>query len=383
MKNTVTTERILIVDDLPKNIQILGKLLSTQNREIAYALSGNEALRLVEKNLFDLILLDIMMPEMDGFEVCKILKNNPKTAEIPVIFLTAKTETDHVLKGFELGGQDYITKPFNTAELLARINTHLELVKNKKQLIDYSHNLEEIVADRTAELQIANKQLSTLEKAKSDFLSIISHELRTPLNGIIGITDLLSQALKDEEQRDYLDFLSGASKRLLRFSETALLITSLQSNDQKVELFEVSVKMLIEMLVDEMSEPIQDKNAKINISIKDDRLLIRADGELLRKSLSILLENALSKLPTSGTIKFDTTENKEEVCVEVSDNGSGFSEEILARLTELMEHDNFLVEETAGLSLAAVKLMMNAQNGSVRLFNNADGGACVSLCFKK
>lgn len=383
MKNTTAAERILIVDDLPKNIQVLGKLLTAQNREIAYALSGSEALQLIENNLFDLILLDIMMPEMDGFEVCEILKNNPTTAEIPVIFLTAKTETDHVLKGFELGGQDYITKPFNTAELLARINTHLELVKNKKQLINYSHNLEEIVAERTAELQIANKQLSQLEKAKSDFLSIISHELRTPLNGIIGITELLSQALKDEEQRDYLDYLSGASKRLLRFSETALLITSLQSNNQKVELFEVSVKMLIEMLVDEMAELIKDKNARIIIGIKDDRLLIRADGELLRKSLGILIENALSKLPSGGTIKFDHTENEEGICIEVSDNGMGFPEEVLARLTKLMKQDKFLIEEEEGLSLAAVKLMMNAQNGCVRLFNTTDGGACVSLCFKK
>ena len=383
MNNTSTAERILIVDDLPKNIQILGKLLSAQNREIAYALSGSEALKLVEENVFDLILLDIMMPEMDGFEVCEKLKKNPKTAEIPVIFLTAKTETDHVLKGFELGGHDYITKPFNTAELFARINTHLELVKIKKKRIEYSHNLEEIVAKRTAELQIANNQLSKLEKAKSDFLSIISHELRTPLNGIIGITEILSQALKDEEQRDYLDFLSGASKRLLRFSETALLITSLQSNNQKVELFEVSLKMLIEMLVDDMSELISEKNATINIEIKDDKLLIRADADLLRKSLSILMENALSKLPSGGTIRFGSLEDETSVCVEISDNGKGFKEEILTRLSQLMKQESFLVEEEAGLSLAAVKLMMNAQNGSISLSNNDDGGACVSLCFKR
>lgn len=383
MKNAPTVERILIVDDLPKNIQILGKLLTAQNREIAYALSGAEALKLIEKNLFDLILLDIMMPGMDGFEVCKILKNNSITADIPVIFLTAKTETDHVLKGFELGGHDYITKPFNTAELLVRINTHLELVKSKKKLIAYSQNLEEIVAERTAELTIANKQLSKLEKAKSDFLSIISHELRTPLNGIIGITEILSQALKDEEQLDYLDFLSGASKRLLRFSETALLITSLQSNNQKVELFEVSVKMLIEMIVDEMRELVSEKNATVNIEIEDYKLLICADADLLRKSLSILMENALSKLPSGGTIRFGSTENDEGICVEVSDSGMGFSEEVLVRLSKLMKQENFLVEEEAGLSLAAVKLMMYAQNGSVRLFNNTDGGACVSLCFKR
>lgn len=357
--------------------------MNSQNREIAYALSGQEALKLVEKNDFDLILLDIMMPEMDGFEVCEQLKINPKTAEIPVIFLTAKTETNHILKGFELGAQDYITKPFNTAELLARINTHLELVKNRKQLLAYSINLEGIVAERTEELQVANKQLSKLEKAKSDFLSIISHELRTPLNGIIGITGILSQSIKDSDQLDYLVSLSGASKRLLRFSETALLITSLQSNNQKVELFEISIKLLFEMVVDEMKELLNEKNIEISIDLEDYNLLIPADAELLRKSISILIEYSLSKLPSGSTIHLGIQQKDEAVCVEISDNGDGFSEEALANLQKLMTQDKFLVEEEAGLSLAAIKLMMSAQNGTVKLYNKDKGGACVSLCFKK
>jgi len=383
VKNISSVERILIVDDLPKNIQILGKLLTSQNREIAYALSGQEALELVEKNDFDLILLDIMMPEMDGFEVCKQLKSNLKTTEIPVIFLTAKIETNHILKGFELGAQDYITKPFNTAELLARINTHLELVKNRKQLLAYSINLEGVVAERTEELQVANKQLSKLEKAKSDFLSIISHELRTPLNGIIGITGILSQSIKDSDQLDYLVSLSGASKRLLRFSETALLITSLQSNNQKVELFEISIKLLFEMVVDEMKELLNEKNIEINIDLEEYDLLIPADAELLRKSISILIEYLLSKLPSESTIYLGIQQKDEAVCVEISDNGDGFSDEVLASLQKLMTQDKFLVEEEAGLSLAAIKLMMSAQNGVVKLYNKDTGGACVSLCFKK
>lgn len=137
------------------------------------------------------------------------------------------------------------------------------------------------------------------------------------------------------------------------------------------------------MLVDDMSELISEKNATINIEIKDDKLLIRADADLLRKSLSILMENALSKLPSGGTIRFGSLEDETSVCVEISDNGKGFKEEILTRLSQLMKQESFLVEEEAGLSLAAVKLMMNAQNGSISLSNNDDGGACVSLCFKR
>jgi two-component system sensor histidine kinase/response regulator len=381
VKNITSVERILIVDDVPKNIQILGKLLSRENREVAYALSGKETLTLLKNNNFDLILLDIMMPEMDGFEVCKVLMNDEKTADIPIIFLTAKTETEHIVQGFQLGARDYITKPFNAAELTARIDTHLELVRSKKQLVAYSHNLEEKVAERTMELEVANKQLSNLEKAKSDFLGIISHELRSPLNGIIGITSLLQQSIKDVEQHDYLGYLSEASKRLLRFSEMALLITSLQSNNQKVELFEISIKMLFEMVIDELSDLIQEKNIEVVINTDDYNLLVRADADLLRKSLCILVEKFILEMPSGGKIELGISKLDHGIAIDVRDNGEGFSEHVLSHFSNFMQQETFVVEEDVGLPIAALKLIMNAHNGTVKLLNNTHGGACVSLCF--
>ena len=118
---------VLAVDDQPNNLQFLGKLLSDSGYEVGMAQNGRQALNFVEKNKPDLILLDIMMPEMDGYDVCKTLKNDFATRHIPVIFLTAKTDSQDVVKGFELGGVDYVTKPFNSAELLARIRTHIEM----------------------------------------------------------------------------------------------------------------------------------------------------------------------------------------------------------------------------------------------------------------
>jgi DNA-binding response OmpR family regulator len=118
---------ILVVDDNQENLKVVSNFLKEMNYKIALALDGDNALQIVRENKIDLILLDIMMPGMDGFEVCEILKENPETKDIPVIFLTARTETDDIVKGFQLGGVDYITKPFNKEELYARVNTHMQL----------------------------------------------------------------------------------------------------------------------------------------------------------------------------------------------------------------------------------------------------------------
>ena len=127
---------ILIVDDTQQNIQVLGSILFSKGYSVSVATSGNEALKSLKRLIPDLVLLDIQMPQMNGFEVCTIIKNQPDTKEIPVIFLTASTETENILKGFEVGAVDFITKPFNSAELLARISTHIELKISREKIKD-------------------------------------------------------------------------------------------------------------------------------------------------------------------------------------------------------------------------------------------------------
>ena len=127
-------ERILIIDDVNDNIQIVASILNKDGYKLNYATSGEKALKYAENNKFDLILLDIMMPEMNGFDVCRELKKNAATSEIPVIFLTAKDDIDSISTAFEIGGVDYITKPFNKTELLARVKTHLNL-KNANKIV--------------------------------------------------------------------------------------------------------------------------------------------------------------------------------------------------------------------------------------------------------
>ena len=149
--------RILIVDDTVKNIQVLGTILKQEGYQLNVAQNGKQALDVVGKVRPDLILLDVMMPEMDGFEACTHLKANPETADIPVVFLTAKIETEDIVKGFDLGAVDYVTKPFNPTELLKRVDTHLSLYHLRRKL-------EELVAERTAHLQHRVRELDARDK---------------------------------------------------------------------------------------------------------------------------------------------------------------------------------------------------------------------------
>ncbi len=162
--NKFSSPLILIVDDLPVNLQVLGNVLKEEDYEIAVASSGNQALAILEHITPDLVLLDVMMPGLDGYTVCHELKKNPRLADIPVVFLTAKAEPDDIVRGFEVGSVDYVKKPFNVPELLARVQTHIELVRSRKAL-SKAHN----------DLRNAYKQLEVL--ARTDPLTNLWNRL--------------------------------------------------------------------------------------------------------------------------------------------------------------------------------------------------------------
>lgn len=151
---------ILLVDDMPKNLQVLGNILSEDEFDIAIATDGSQALKIINEIKPDLILLDIIMPEIDGYEVCKKIKSSEETSGIPIIFITAKTETEDIVKGFSLGAVDYVTKPFNSVELLARVKTHIEL---------------KLARDRQEELIASLKEALAEVKQLSSILPICSH----------------------------------------------------------------------------------------------------------------------------------------------------------------------------------------------------------------
>jgi len=378
------TEKILIVDDVSKNIQILGNILSQKDYQIAYAQSGQQALDICDVQDFDLILLDIMMPGMDGYAVCNQLKSNSKTSDIPIIFLTAKADMDSIIQGFETGGQDYITKPFNAAELLARVNNHLLIKRQREQLKDINNHLEDLVKERTSELEQANHKLSILDIAKSNFLALISHEIRTPLNGVIGLTELLNETNIDNKQKEYINNLKEVSGRLFRFSDTALLITSLRIDKYLPEVLPVSLSNIIESSIKEYKLCNQESMLKIETGVPDEDQLVIVDSGLINKCFTLIIENAekFCKKDPQLNISMDVVDDN--VNVIFTDNGPGFSESALENLFDLFSVGGDILHfEGTGLGLAAVKLVLDAHEAKIKVENIESGGARVIITLGK
>ena len=177
----------MLVDDQPANLKLLEDMLKKQHYVVRSFPRGRLALAAAAERPPELILLDINMPEMDGLEVCRRLKSDPKLAAIPVIFLSALNETEDKVKAFRCGGVDYITKPFQFEEVQSRVASHLKLHELQQALRRQNEELEDLVQARTRELQEAHARLKVLDQSKSEFLCLISHELRTPLNGHHGL----------------------------------------------------------------------------------------------------------------------------------------------------------------------------------------------------
>lgn len=190
MVNSDSQEKklILIVDDVLQNLQVIGTALIDAGYEISMATSGQQCLDMLENIYPDLILLDIMMPEMNGYEVCKRIKSNEILKEIPVIFLTAKTETKDVLDAFEVGGSDYVTKPFNQAELLARVNTHISLRKSKDMLLLINNRLKDILQNNQNTLDLLEeKVLKNIQAIKNNIDNFLNS------NSSVNVLDLLKE----------------------------------------------------------------------------------------------------------------------------------------------------------------------------------------------
>jgi CheY-like chemotaxis protein len=321
---------LLLVDDVPANIKVLIEALE-DDYEIIIATNGERALRwATSETLPDLILLDIMMPEMDGYEVCRRLKADPVTREIPIMFVTAINEEEEEARGLAMGAVDYIHKPYSLAIIKARIKTQLalkdqrdKLAQAQAQLKEANIRLEERVVERTVDLMATNNKLleevfdhkktaEALEQAriaagqasqaKRNFLDNMSHEIRTPINGIVGFTSLLAVADLTEQQRSYVDMITSSSERLLDTVDKVLDFAKIESENLQLSGRVFQVDDLIDVTCREATVRARKKGLtlrcwkKLDLSKK-----VVGDPYRLQQILTNLLENAI-KFSQQGEI---------------------------------------------------------------------------------
>jgi two-component system, sensor histidine kinase and response regulator len=386
---------VLIVDDIPSNLNFLSEVLHEEGISVMLATSGVDALKIASYKLPDLILLDIAMPAMDGYEVCARLKSDPFTHDIPVMYLTARTEPEDILKGFETGAVDYILKPFNATELIARVKTHLELKDKTEKLKHVNIILEEQVKQRTAEitkvnqslteanvkLEKAYEELSNLDKAKDEFMRHINHELRTPLQGIHGFTLILEDLVKSPEEKEYIRSINSLVKRLVKLSEISLLFTEIKAKNYNIVLKPLSLIKVVKQALDLFSDDLN----KITVDHQnaEEEVIVKADARLMNACLELIIDNALKYSSEKGEVRVCTFRDGNYAGIEVTDNGPGFSEKAMENLYKLFTADNLRYHSHGfGIGLATAKIILDTLSAKLDVSNLPDNGASVRMMFE-
>jgi len=364
-------DKILIVDDERSSLDILVNLLQPHYR-LAVAKDGEAALRLAAAECQpSLILLDIMMPGMDGYETCRRLKADPATRPIPVMFLTVRSEVESETKGLELGAVDYVVKPVNGPILLARAGAQIALYKIQQDLEGQVKARTAELLEREQQLILAKDRAEAAHRAKSAFLSVMSHEVRTPLNAIQGANQLLVHTQLSPNQRQFLEMQQQGIRGLTALLDDVLTISDLDSNDSPPPERSFSLNLLLASLHDLFSQEAHKKGIKLALRLGGEVSANRLGAmSRLRQILVALMSNAV-KFTDQGEVSLNISEpTPNRLRFEVKDSGMGIAPEHQAMIFDLFAQvDTSYTRRHGGrgLGLAIVRRLADAMGGVITL----------------
>ncbi|MFP4425727.1 MAG: response regulator [Spirochaetaceae bacterium] len=350
----ITGASILVVDDNPANLGVLYQFLSRSGYRVLASQDGESALEMAEREQPDLILMDVMLPGEDGFAVCRRLQEKPKTENIPVIFVTALTQVEDKLAGFEAGGVDYITKPFQREEVLARIGAHLTI---KKQA----------------------EELTRANASKDRFFSILAHDLRGPFGGLLNATELLAtsaEAMTPSQIRDMAHSVHGSARQTYELLEKLLEWSRLQNNTIRPEPSEFDLALAVRETAEIYETSLAEKSITLQLDLRETE--IRADRYMFETTIRNLLNNAIKFTPDGGTIRVESDLVDGRARVGVIDTGMGMDEETVEHLFDVgrsSRREGSRGETGSGLGLLLVSEYVEKNQGTIEVRSEEGKGS--------
>ncbi len=359
LSNIKEKATILLVDDNHINLAILESFLSHHGYEITLAYDGQEAVDMARSISPDIILLDIMMPGIDGFTTCEKLKNDPKTKDIPVIFITALSQFDNKIKGFDVGAVDYITKPFHREEVLARINTHLTIQHQKNQLME-------------------------LNALKDHFLSVIATDMKYVFNMVLGPSRLLAESAGSFSAKEIETFANRLHNAVLNYYQRLEKISdwarlkkeSMAFHPKHFDLYELFPGILT--LFDDQ---VKEKQLRINHFIQPETFLY-ADPNMVDTVFQNILSNAVKNTPIGGNIQIYAKPDNQFTKIEITDTGIGMDEKQVNGLFSLEEppRDHKTAGQgVRGLGLLLSRELLEKNGGTITIESEPDKGTSVKF----
>ncbi len=356
--------KILIVDDVMSNVLLLKVLLTNEKFAIATASNGRQALEQVEKENPDLVLLDVMMPDMSGFEVAQHLKSNPNTADIPIIFLTALNSTADIVKGFQVGANDFISKPFNKEELIIRVTHQISLVAAKRLILSKTEELQRTIAGR------------------DKLYSVIAHDLRSPMGSIKMVLNMLILNLPSEkigaEMYELLTMANQTTEDVFSLLDNLLKWTKSQIGKLNVVYQDVDLVEVTDGVIEIFSMVASLKKIRIH-EMKPEKMMVNADIDMLKTVVRNLLSNAIKFSKENSEVLVKMEEVDGMAVVSVQDYGCGISEEGQKKLLHTDTHFSTFGtnnEEGSGLGLLLCKDFV-VKNGGKLWFTSKEGEGSI------
>ena len=350
---------VLIVDDNHDNIRVLGAALKSIDCKVSVAFNGQSALNIIEKELPNLILLDVMMPDITGFQVCEKLKSNPKTKHIEIIFITAAINVDEELRGLELGAIDYIHKPISIPIVQAKVELYLERIKSKH------------------ELHLKNEALAEVYRLRNDIERMMQHDLKTPLNVIMGFSELISDhSISVDEKEMYSNYIYEAGKKILYMVDSSLNLYKMEMGTYDYTPESIALNCLIEEVIHDLQSLHVSKQLKINIESSENSIFDVAVEKILSYSLfANLLRNAIEASPTNGIISIKMYHENAQSVISISNSGSVPKE---IRATFFEKYVTSGKKDGNGLGTYSAKLITETQGGTIDMETD-DDITCITV----